>query len=145
MKHIISIWSLLVTLILMVTLGCAGYNLPTTKGYSELCQSYVGGDIKKLTDEWGYRGRTIRAPDGNRVYVYVDVKDAFVINPLDHPSLIVYPRPVDFQEMTGNVLGRYYVAMGYCITYFEIDKDNKITQVIWEGDCKALERSKEAK
>lgn len=142
MKHGKGLLALIAMVVIPILGGCGGYSFPTIGGYIQLCQDYVGHDVGDLTHDWGYVGKTISAPDGNKVYVYVEMKDPFAINPLAHPALIVYPRPIDYGDETSDVMGRFYTGMGYCITYFEIDKSNKIVRVIWEGDCQAKERSR---
>ena len=143
MKHAKRLLALIAMIVIPMLAGCGGYSLPTTGGYTRLCQDYVGHDVGDLTYDWGYGGKTIRAPDGNKVYVYVEMKDPFAINPLDHPALIVYPMPIGYEGADKDVMGRFYTGMGYCITYFEIDKSSKILRVIWEGDCKAKDKSSE--
>jgi hypothetical protein len=125
--------------------GCKTLSLPTGAGYTQMCQEYVGSDARKLTDEWGYPGRTFDASDQSKVFVYVETRDEYTLNPLSHSALIEYPPRVDPRssrtgESVGNVTGQTVSSMDYCITYFEVDKDNKIVRAFWKGDCKSLER-----
>jgi len=126
--------------------GCKTLSLPTGKGYTQLCQEYVGHDARKLIDQWGYPGRTFDAADEKKVFVYVETRDEYTLNPLAHSALIEYPPRVDPRsgrsgETEGNVTGQSVPSMGYCITYFEVDKGNKILRAFWKGDCKSLERT----
>lgn len=138
--------SFLICLIVALTLsGCKTLSLPTGKGYTELCQEYVGHDSQKLIDQWGYPGRTFDAGDQKEVFVYVETRNEYTLNPLAHSALIEYPPRVDPRsgrtgETEGNVTGQSVSSMDYCITYFEVDKDKKIVRAFWKGDCKSLEK-----
>jgi len=125
--------------------GCVGMSLPTGKGYSELCQTYVGRDGGELIDSWGQPGRTFDGQENKKVFVYVETKDEFSLNPLAHSALIEYPPLIDPRksrpgEKTGKVTGQSVSSMDYCITYFEVGQDNKIVRALWKGDCKSLEK-----
>ncbi|MCF8146534.1 MAG: hypothetical protein K9N21_21715 [Deltaproteobacteria bacterium] len=126
--------------------GCKTLSLPTGRGYTQLVQEYVGHEADRLVNEWGYPGRTFDAPDQGKVYVYVETRDEYTLNPLAHSALIEYPPRVDPRsgrtgESAGKVTGQTVSSMNYCITYFEVNKDNQIVGVFWKGDCKALERA----
>lgn len=128
--------------------GCKGVRLPTGKGYTDLCQTYVGESSQVLIDAWGYPGRTYDAQGGKKVYVYVETKDEYTLNPLAHSALIEYPPIIDTRrsrsgEVEGDVAGQTVSAMDYCITYFELDQEGKIIRVFWKGTCKSLERSQD--
>jgi hypothetical protein len=74
--------------------------------------------------------------------------DSYAINPMSHSGFIEYPPRIDTRksqpgEVVGNVLGQSISSMDYCITYFEVDENNRITRVLWRGDCKALENPPE--
>ena len=146
MKNMKRFLPLFIILVMLVFGGCGGYSLPTSKGYTQLCQSYVGHDSSDLIDQWGHPGRTFEAPHKGEVFVYVETRDEYTLNPLAHAALIEYPPRIDPRkdppEITGDVIGRYYGSMDYCITYFEVNKDKKIVKVLWKGDCKAIERSR---
>lgn len=124
--------------------GCKGVSLPTAKGYTELCQMYVGENSSKLINAWGYPGRTFDAKHDSKVLVYVETRDEYTLNPLAHSALIEYPPRIDPRtsppsQRSGNVIVQSVDSMDYCITYFEVNRDNKITRAIWRGDCKSLE------
>lgn len=122
--------------------ACANMNLPSAKGYSDLCQVYVSQDVNRIIDEWGYPGRTYDEKGGGRVLTYVETRDEYAINPLAHMALIqTPPRPAYEQaEAKGasGVIGQPVTSMDYCITYVYVDKNNKIQSILWRGDCKAL-------
>lgn len=146
MKHIKPLLLFFLISIILAAGGCGNYTLPTSKGYSQLCQTYVGHDSKDLVEQWGQPGRTFNKPDGGEVLVYVETKDEYSLNPLSHSALIEYPPRVDPRkersEVFGNVVGSSYPSMDYCISYFEVNKAGKIDKVIWRGDCKGVERTK---
>ena len=124
--------------------GCKTLQLPTGKGYTHLCQTYVGHDSSKLVDSWGPPGRTFNAPNDQKVFVFVETKNEYTMNPLAHSALIEYPPNVDSRksgpgEATKAVLGQSVSAMDYCITYFEVDKNSRVQKAFWKGDCKSLE------
>jgi len=131
---------------LFVTACSGNLTFPTAKGYSQLCERYVGGDSQKLIKSWGYPGRTFDSKDGKEVFIYVETRDEYTLNPLAHSALIEYPPRLDprkaLPEVQGkNVYGQPVESMDYCMTYFEVGKNNKIIQVYWKGDCKSREAS----
>ena len=127
--------------------ACAGsLILPTPKGYSQLCERYINADSQALIRSWGYPGRTFEAEGGKQVYVYVETRDEYTLNPLAHSALIEYPPRLDPRKalpevQAKNVYGQPVESMDYCMTYFEVGKDDKIIQVYWKGDCRSLEAS----
>ena len=126
--------------------GCKTLQLPTGKGYTGLCQTYVGHDSGILVDSWGAPGRTFNAPNDQKVFVYVETKDEYTMNPLAHSALIEYPPNVDGRksgpgEIAPGVVGQSVPAMDYCITYFEVSKKNQVRKALWKGDCKSLEKT----
>jgi len=126
--------------------ACGKYTLPTAKGYSQLCQTYVGHDSKDLIEQWGQPGRTYQRPDKGEVFVYVETRDEYTLNPLAHSALIEYPPRIDPRkggpEVLGDVVGSSRPSMDYCITYFEVNKEHEVVKAIWKGDCKGIERHK---
>ncbi len=145
MKQITVLCSILLIFAAFLCPGCKTIGLSTGKGYTQLCQNYVGHDTSKLIDSWGHPGRTFDAADHSKVFVYVETRDAFTLNPLAHSALIEYPPRVDPRqslsgEIVGNVTGQSVSSMDYCITYFEVDKDNTVVRAFWKGSCNALEK-----
>lgn len=148
MKHIIILLSIVFIFTVFICSGCKSLGIPTGKGYTELCQTYVGHDFRKLVDSWGQPGRTFDSPDHKKVFVYVETRDEYTLNPLAHSALIEYPPRIDPRkgrtgETEGNVTGQSVSSMDYCITYFEVGKDDKVHRVLWKGDCKSLEKSEQ--
>ena len=145
MKQTIILFSTVFILTALICSGCKSLGFPTGKGYTELCQNYVENDASKLIDSWGQPGRTFDAPDHKKVFVYVETRDEYTLNPLAHSALIEYPPRIDPRkgrtgETVGNVTGQSVSSMDYCITYFEVGKDNKVIRAYWKGDCKSLEK-----
>ncbi len=126
--------------------GCKTVSLPTAKGYTDLCQTYVGADRARLTDSWGAPGRIFDTRRGEKVLVYVETKDEYTMNPLAHSALIQYPPNIDKRksgpgEISSNVVGQSVSAMDYCITYFEVGPNNLVKKVLWKGNCRSLEKT----
>jgi len=143
MKPILIV-SFICFLVSFVCSGCKTVKLPTGRGYTQLCQEYVGRSADKLLDAWGYPGRTFDAGQKRKVLVYVETRDEYTLNPLAHSALIEYPPRVNPRggssgESAGNVVGQSVSSMDYCITYFEVDENNQVAKALWKGDCKALE------
>ena len=148
MKQTIILFSTVFILTALICSGCKSLGLPTGKGYTALCQGYVGHDGSKLINSWGQPGRTFDAPDHKKVFVYVETRDEYTLNPLAHSALIEYPPRIDPRkgrpgETVENVTGQSVSSMDYCITYFEVEKDNKVMRAYWKGDCKSLEKKEE--
>ena len=145
MKQTIILFSTVFILTVFICAGCKGLGLPTGKGYTRLCQNYMGNDVSKLVDSWGQPGRTFESTDDKKVFVYVETRDEYTLNPLAHSALIEYPPRIDPRkgrtgETEGDVTGQSVSSMDYCITYFEVGKDNKVIRAFWKGDCKSLEK-----
>jgi len=145
MKQTMVLFSCLLVCVALAGSGCKTLTLPTGRGYTQLCQDYVGHDASRLVNAWGYPGRTFDAADKTKVFVYVETRDEYTLNPLAHSALIEYPPRVDPRsgltgETAGNVTGQSVPSMDYCITYFEVDKNNRIVRAFWKGNCKSLEK-----
>ncbi len=143
-----SILRLAVVLVFVCLLfsSCKTLHFPTGKGYTELCQTYVGAESSRLVNSWGPPGRTFNARDDKKVFVYVETKNEYAMNPLAHSALIEYPPNIDSRmsgpgEVTATVMGQSVPAMDYCITYFDVDQKNKVEKAYWKGDCKSLDKT----
>jgi len=146
MKYTFFLAVVVVALLCLWFTGCKTMSLPTGKGYTDLCQTYVGSSSARLTDSWGPPGRIFNAPKGEKVFVYVETKDEYTLNPLAHSALIEYPPNIDGRksapgEVTQGVVGQSVSAMDYCITYFEVDKKDKVKKAYWKGNCRSLEKT----
>ncbi len=140
MKHLKTGLSLFMLFASLVALGCTTQTpAQTHEGYTQLLLSYIGQDVEGLMDAWGNPGRILTAPDGNKVYMYEEIKDPFSYSLLDYPALIDYPPAIQYPEKEGNVTGGY-TGREDCVTYFEINSQGKIVKAIWTGDCRAIER-----
>ena len=148
MKRTVILLSVVFIFTVFICSGCKSVGLSTGRGYTKLCQDYVGHDVSKLVNSWGQPGRIFDAPDHKEVFVYVETRDEYTLNPLAHSALIEYPPRIDPRkgrtgETVGNVTGQSVSSMDYCITYFEVGKDNKVGRVFWKGDCKSLEKAEQ--
>jgi len=145
MKQIMILFSMIFIFTVFIFSGCKTLGFPTGKGYTKLCQNYVGHDVSRLVDSWGQPGRTFDAPDHKKVFVYVETRDEYTLNPLAHSAPIEYPPRIDPRkgrtgETEGHVTGQSVSSMDYCITYFEVGQDKKVIRAFWKGDCKSLEK-----
>ncbi|MFH1630162.1 MAG: hypothetical protein ABIE47_15765 [Pseudomonadota bacterium] len=146
MKEIMARFFILIILAALIPAGCKTPGMPTGKGYTQLCQIYVGHNASQLVDSWGHPGRIFDATDGKRVFVYVETRDEYTLNPLAHSALIEYPPRVDPRkagtgETVGNVTGQSVSSMDYCITYFEVGAEDRVIRAFWKGDCKSLDKT----
>lgn len=112
--------------------GCA-----STDKYNEMLDTWIGADINKLVDVWGYPQNTIEAPNGNKVYVY---------NQSSSYQLPEVKTTTSNHAISGNNISgtsTSYSTGGVavnqqCTTYFEVDDNNKILKWTWKGNnCKA--------
>lgn len=110
----------------------------TSKGYIQLCQSFVGQDTKSLVDRWGYPNRTLKTTDGNKVYVYREIIDPYSIDITEYTALVEYPPFIRHPDITGDVIGGFYLGEN-CVTYFEVNQSSKVVKSVWKGDCRAKE------
>ena len=133
MKKKIIIFIMLFWLVNQLT-GCA-----TTEKYKMKVNRWRGENINTLIEAWGFPDNTIRAPSGNKVYVY------------KYRVTGRYPRsyiPGNTTVTTGknrtyvNTTNGYYVGGGrydnQCTTWFEVNKKEIIIMVTFRGnDCVA--------
>ncbi len=110
----------------------------TSKGYTQLCQSFVGQDTKSLVDRWGYPNRTLKTTDGNKVYVYREIIDPYSIDITEYTALVEYPPFIRHPDITGDVIGGFYLGEN-CVTYFEVNQSSEVVKSVWKGDCRAKE------
>ena len=142
MKH--QKWRLTsVVMIILLTIlfgACATTPTKTSKGHSQLCMDFVGKDVERVVEQWGYPDRTLKEAADGKVYVYQQIKDPFGLDKIDYTPLIDYPPFIKYPEINGEVTGGYVRGQN-CLTYFETDQENKVIKVIWKGDCTAEERN----
>ncbi len=119
--------------------GCGTIPYSTAKGYTQLCQSFIGQDIENLIDLWGHPQRTLKTADGNKVYVYREIIDEYGIDITYYSALVDYPPFIRRPVINGDVIGGFYVGEN-CVTWIETNKQDKIVKVIWKGECRAPER-----
>ena len=111
----------------------------TSKGYMQLCQDYVGKEVERVVEQWGYPDRTLKETVEGKVYVYQKIIDPFGLDKLDYTPLIEYPPFIKYPEISGEVIGGYLRGQN-CLTYFETDPNDRVVKIVWKGDCTAEER-----
>lgn len=99
-------------------MGC----IASQQQYSQQMESWKGKTIDELiSSEWGYPDESLIAPNGNRLYKYIDrgqsVETQHVFN---WRKNVWVPQP--------------YVINNECITFFEVDNNNRVVNVRWKGD-----------
>ena len=124
---------------ILISGGCASAPARTSKGYNQLCLSFVGTNIQGVLEVWGYPDRTLKTTEGNSVYVYQKIVDPFGLDKMDYTPLITYPPYIKYPKIIGDVTSGYIKGQN-CLTYLEVDALEKIIKVIWKGDCRAEER-----
>jgi hypothetical protein len=138
MKNARRLLPLLFALILLSSAACSIIPRGTTEAYTQLCQGYVGQNVKALTDQWGEPYRTLKTPKGNTVYVYREIIDPFAVDVTDYTALVDYPPFIRRPQISGDVTGGFYLGEN-CVTYFEANPNGTIIKVLWKGDCRAKE------
>lgn len=111
---------IIILLFLIVFCGCA-----TASKLEKKISPFIGCNIEKLTDKWGYPEGSFIAPNGNKVYVYT-------LNSISLPKQekIKYSGA---NYTDGSYSGQIYKTGGgstefFCKIFFEVDKDNVITK-----------------
>jgi len=138
MKNRKLILPFLITFITLSSGACKTVPTRTVKGYTDLCQSIVDQDVKRLIDQWGQPQRTLKISDGHKVYVYREIIDPYSIDETEFTALMDYPPFIKRPETTGDVTGGFYFGVN-CVTFVEANKSEKIVKVFWKGDCRAEE------
>ena len=125
MKKVIII---LMSLVIVICLSsCA-----TTKGFQQVCDSWIGAPETELIRLWGYPQTTLQLQNGNTVYVYSS-EGTFTM-PSQHSS---------YEDAWGrtqvNITEGKTITL-WCRTYFEIDNQGVIINYRFEGNnCGARE------
>jgi hypothetical protein len=110
-KHIAPI---AITLALTVYLsGCA-----TTAKYQTMVDSWKGKNEKELIKTWGFPSNIMKLPEDQNIYTYEHKSSGYYIEPCNENDCV----PSTF--------------LTSCTTWFDINKDNIITEVKFRGpDC----------
>ncbi len=83
---------------------------------------WKGKNIDEIVNsKWGYPDETLIAPNGNKLYKYID-KDQSV------ETQQVY----NYRRRSWET--QPYVISYECVTFFEVDNNNRIVNVRWKGD-----------
>ena len=123
---------LLVILLVVVLGGCA-----TEANYRKMILTWHGKNINQLINIWGYPDSSIRAPNGNKVYVY------------NHRNVFNYPgyttggytlvsttkegKTVVIQQPVIQLPSQTYYE--HCKTWFEYNKAHIIVRVTFRGNA----------
>ncbi len=115
----------LIVLTLVLTISACA----TTAKYEEILQLWVGHDVNKLVNSWGYPQSSFEAPNGNKVYVYGN-SGSFTMPTQTNTTYNVVGNSVYGNSTTtgGQTLNFW------CRTYFEVDSSNTIVTWRWEGN-----------
>ena len=105
------------SVLLLICGGCV-----SSEKYSAAMDSWLGADVNKLVDSWGYPDNTLKIANGNTVYIY--------------NRSTSYTTPV---TVVNPVYGTSYASGGQtvnldCQTFFEVDKNNQIVNWQWKGN-----------
>jgi hypothetical protein len=98
-------------------------SLGKTAKYEAKINSWIGADINKLIESWGYPESSFEAPNGNKVYVYS--QDSSYTTPM---VTNVNPSTHTAYTYGGRTVQRL------CNTYFEVDSTGKIIKCTWKGN-----------
>lgn len=125
MKKVIII---LMSLVIVICLSsCA-----TTKGFQQVCDSWIGAPETELIRLWGYPQNTLQLQNGNTVYVYSSGGTFTMPSHYDTSEDVWGKTQVHITEGTTITL--------WCCTYFEIDEQGIIINYRFEGNnCVARE------
>ena len=112
------------TILLALTMSACA----TSKGYEELMNTWIGANVNKLMEVWGYPTRSFEEPNGNTIYAYtVSSNDTTQIDFLHNPDLPDIPS--SGAQIRG---GKSYSFV--CNTYFEVNEEKEIVKVEWKGN-----------
>lgn len=128
-------YRLFVLLLIVLLSGCA-----TEANYRKMLMSWHGKNINALIDAWGYPDSTIKAPNGNKVYVYTH-RDSYTTpgyssGGYTSVSTNSSGQTVVLQEPLIQHPGQTY--HNRCKTWFEYNKHDIIVRITYRGNACAL-------
>ncbi len=115
----------------------------TVANYRAMVNSWKGRSVESLIDRWGYPNRTMKAPNGDEVYVYSSS------DRVHFPTYSTGGYTTVETEQSGKTVVRqtptiYHGGGTYhyeCTTWFEFNKNKIITRVLFRGNnCVATQR-----
>ncbi|WP_210526301.1 hypothetical protein [Pantoea ananatis] len=117
----------LVVLTVLLT-GCQ-----TQANFKRNMDTWVGKDAQGLVDQWGYPAGTMKAPNGNDVYVYQNSGNYYVPPTTTYNTTAnIYGNSL-YSTTTANTSGGYNISFT-CTVYFEVNSLKKIERVSWQGN-----------
>ncbi len=117
----------------------------TTANYEKVLSSWVGQNVDKLVDSWGYPENSFKAPNGNTVYTY-SWSSSYTT-----PTKTTSNYNVSPSRYSNSVKGSSTTTGGQtwnyrCQTFFEVDESNIIIRWRWKGNsCKSRLKLKDLK
>lgn len=119
---------IVILIMVFILAGCQ-----TAGKFKKNMDTWIGADAQSLVNQMGYPATTMKAPNGNEVYVY-------------NNSGNLYVPPTTTYNTTGNIYGNSLYSTtnattsgGYsinlsCTIYFEINDLKKVERVMWKGN-----------
>lgn len=133
-KHQLIKYFLLLAPIFLILSGCA-----TSAKYQKMLNNWHGKNINQFIDAWGYPSRTMKAPNGNTVYIYQ-------YRQRKHFPGYRTPNYTSVSTKNGKTTitqtgGQYFPGNTYrfnCTTWVEFNKKHVIVRTLFRGnDCVA--------
>ncbi len=130
-------------ILVLMMLSLALSACATTANYEAILNTWIGADINKLVESWGYASNSFVAPNGNKVYVY-ERGGSFTMPTTYQTTARVYGYGNSaYGTATTNVYGGQTVTL-WCRTFFEVNSSDIIINWRWEGNgCKSHYRPQE--
>ena len=111
-------------IIIIVTLLLLTSCITTRK---ERMNSWVGKDVNQLVySKWGYPNETKEAPNGNKLLIYEEIDTKVKSKTVYKPR---YSKAGALLKGTRESVD--YTVEERCLTFFEIDDNDKVTNVHW--------------
>jgi hypothetical protein len=95
--------------------------------YEAIVKSWLGSDIDKLVNAWGYPANSFIAPNGNKVYVYQYRSGS--TSPVISRQMLDNPYTGPLTVTTGGDPNS-----SWCDTFFEVNSSNTIVRWSFKGN-----------